>query len=711
MALNDPIDFGKYSTLFASSVALFAGAIEKNFGSFTNAAEELTGGLDQFTKFFSMGKILIDLTQLAVSLERTTVNLSRTFGSTKGDSYAVSRNLQDISKYTQLWGKGFSDISDNYLALRKELRNDTAVSLVETSAKISQIFSVSNESASILTATLARFAKIDGPAIESTMGNLAIEAKSMGFSTEQVTENLISDIEVMNRFGTLIRRNSNDFAKQAAITYSIGTNLKEAVTLADQLRTPGGAGEMAAKLSMLGIRVNPMALFAQAFGGNPAELQNRLYGATYSRARQLGGVDSNAARSLAQALGPMFGKSTDEVVGIWKRIEENSIMAKTHDLSATEWMKKMLYATNTNGQTLENSYRALVEQIGIPIMAMLRIITPAMKGLNVISGFLMNSSSTAGKWISSQFNASDKTQSTVGKVTGEVAGSLFTLLTLLAVPALARKTFRGLKGLGGRLPEWPASGGVPSAAGDAFDNSRIPGQRGFEWVNGKNAPVQTLTAPQMIARMGGAALVMVAFAGSIFILSKAFRNFSEVDWKGASIGATTMVAFAAMSFVIAKGISALGTSLTNPMFLAGIAVMATLSAAVWGVSVAFKNFGEGIKIGAEGFQILGNLNISNVRTILDSIGEWADLYSPSLDSASRSVERIAKAMGKLSDNVASLDIVKARELFSMINPMPTLAGAGAGGYSAPVEVTAILKTDGREQARTLVRTTKGPKGK
>jgi hypothetical protein len=708
-------DFGRSSSLLAAAIAASTPIIEETFGSWTEAAEKLFGGLDQFTRFFSTSKILIDLALLANSLENATVNLSRTFGSSRAESSKLARDMQEVSKQTSLFGKGISEVSEIFIALKKELRTTVSQDLLTTAAKISQIFTMSDEKAGLLTASLARWGRIDAPKIEEIMGSIGVISKEWGLDIGDVADSLHSDIEYLSRIGTLTNKNSEGFAKQVVLTHALGLNLANAVSLADQMITPTGAAEMAAKLSMLGVRVNPMAMFAQAYSGDSMGLQKNLYQSALGSVNRFGGLDSVGGKNQARLLAPVFITTFEKMMESLRRLEDINKNPPKPESTHAQWMKEMLAASRSSNKTLDDTFKALVETIGSPLIYLLNSINFIMRQLNASVGFFL----TQIRSITKTVFGGNKTAAGLSEGIGSAA---ITTLGLYAAPRLIRAGHRAVdggitkllskvserfrnRGISGddignlREPgSSPSSrpdrsGGVPSGAGDSIGSAR------------------SLTAPQMIARMGGAALVMVAFAGAVWILSKAFQNFGKVEWNKVKDGTKTLL-------TVVSGLAALvgimgvvaGTGAGAIVMAAGIAVLALLTITLSELSKTFLNFGNGIKAGAEGFEILKGLDMKSIRGSLNVIGEWADLYDSSLDSASRSIERIAKAIGKLSENISNLDISKTKELFSAMNQMPSLAGV-SGSKSNPVDLYAdiTLQIDAEVLLRATKKLTAGPK--
>lgn len=111
------------------------------------------------------------------------------------------------------------------------------------------------------------------------------------------------------------------------------------------------------------------------------------------------------------------------------------------------------------------------------------------------------------------------------------------------------------------------------------------------------------------------ALVLVAFAGSLWIISKAFENFAKLNWDNIQKGLAVMGALTA----VAVGLAFLGKMLTAD---GGATALALL-----GLGAALVLFSTSLLIAAKGLEIMSEINWKGFDGIFTALGKVAISFS------------------------------------------------------------------------------------
>jgi hypothetical protein len=159
--------------------------------------------------------------------------------------------------------------------------------------------------------------------------------------------------------------------------------------------------------------------------------------------------------------------------------------------------------------------------------------------------------------------------------------------------------------------------------------------------NGANAAQQAGNLKSTFANAAGTALQMIAFAGAIWIVSKAFQNFAELSWDGILKGiagvatvAITFGTFAALGSVIGPGLAAIGTGLGafGTAALPAIPILLSLGAAFAGFGLAMAGIGY---------------LVSSVGGMVDSFGRLAQIDSERLSAAGTAIKMLGEAISDI----------------------------------------------------------------
>lgn len=187
-----------------------------------------------------------------------------------------------------------------------------------------------------------------------------------------------------------------------------------------------------------------------------------------------------------------------------------------------------------------------------------------------------------------------------------------------------------------------------------------------------------------------ASVLLVAFAGALYITAKAFQEFGKVNWNNAWPGIGIMIALAGAAWALAASVKGMAIAAAG----VGLLSVALLSfgGAVLMIGYGAKMFSESISVLADGikkFTSIGNIEsvAENISKIVESVGSISDVISPiktiKVKNALQNlgIEEIAKF-----GDLAKLDLKKAgQNIVEGINSLVNLNdkidwGTGAGMY-------------------------------
>jgi hypothetical protein len=86
-----------------------------------------------------------------------------------------------------------------------------------------------------------------------------------------------------------------------------------------------------------------------------------------------------------------------------------------------------------------------------------------------------------------------------------------------------------------------------------------------------------------LSKLGDAAKSMLLIGAALWVVSKAFANFAELDWEGFSKGIIALGALTAAVFLLGQG---------GPMMIAGSAAMLIMGGALWVIGEALGKFAD-----------------------------------------------------------------------------------------------------------------------
>jgi len=409
---------------------------------------------------------------------------------------------------------------------------------------------------------------------------------------------------------------------------------------------------------------------------------------------------------IVKPLIPLFQDMT-----VW--VQENSVKLQTYGTSLGKKMEGMKDWWKSSGKDgLEN----IVWGISIVAKALTKlsawfISIFSNKGTGILAGIALILMKIYASLLS---NAWRGAAMAAGK--GEAPGSLLSRLLPVktgggAAPAPAKKMAqigfgREGSGPGGRNPV----------------TNRL---NSFNSINWKN--------------LIGVAAVIAALGGAIWILSKAFQNFADVEKNsGKALGAMMALMVGMMGVMWALSASGVGwqaalmlAALGASMLLMSYAfslfanslssipngigdTLLKLSGGIAALFLAFLGVGAA---GALGLVMLAGMVATSA--VLHGLGKWASSYAAPLSIAASAIETLANSFGLLRDSIDDIDVDKlgrlsnklsANKANSVLQFVTDKIGSSNNSSAvnvAPVNTYVTVKIDSRKVADAMVAVSNG----
>jgi hypothetical protein len=694
-------EFGDNVGKFSIAVALMGTYLKDQFGSFKEMIKDLGSKLTEFGQVFTSSHIILTIKQLIGSYERGTVKLAKQLGIVGKQRFEYLGDIREVTEQTLRLGASVSDNFETAVGLAKNLRQFNVFQnkeLLYTTTLLERALGLSTDGAVQLSASMVRFQGSSGKEIRDFFQDIANLSVDANVSYQAVAESLSSSAGVLGLFNLRSAQSKRDFKASAVYLTGIGSSLDQAVNLNEQFRNIAGSMEGAARLTQLGLNVGPMQLLREARSGDPAAVTRLIL----TRFQKTFGTDfsNQITRDMAIQTAQVMGMNLDQFMLAAKENQKMlDVIAKT-GVTLEEYAK----ANMTIGDQLNALYKTVLDGIASPLAQV--ILPAAQKTANFFAELIK----------------------TVGTLPVLIGGVLAIAVAKPVVAAILKLALASGKRLGAGIISKMFKGGP--GVGNFMG---LPGGGQAEGAAGKGGG-GAVTKKMMMsmpkpAQLFGSAAAMIAFAAGIWILSKAFQNFSEgVSWKGVGVGVTVMAAFVgSMALVTAIMSTAAGPIAIGTVLLLGMA------GALWVSSKAFQNFTTAIvplhdvnliQI-AQGIAAIGGAltifgagamaaGISNIVSLftggdpLTRLGKWAEKYRDPLRDVASSVEIIAMSIGNLAESVAAVDLTKAKAIMSEINSSD-LVGAvvGGGGQLAtvPIQNRIRIDIDGEKVAAAMVKST------
>lgn len=460
--------------------------------------------------------------------------------------------------------------------LGKELGDASHISngMATDVALIAYNFKLSGEQAAFLSTA---FGELQGKSWETGMNTLKyVEALSYanGIIPTEAMKDIAENSEFMAKF---TKDGGKNIADAAIAAGKLGVGLKVAETMADHLLDyqTSVSDEMEASV-LLGKNLN------------------------LSKARELmynGKIDEGMQEALHAAGGIEKFNEMDYY--------QRQAVAKALGVQVSELQKMAAHEESLNGK------RGVGEQIASRTADLSQAITGSFagKGLAAIGGYVIAGGHLLHTFSLLGFN----TKMIIANMKawpGMIKNAIVSLLQYVGIMKTAKV-------------EAAAASLLPAAGTIATTGAIAKAPKGARFANKSRArvlqPQPTPIAPtspaspagakqSMLSRFGSAgqiaalAVVLIAFAAAIFILSKAFENFDKLKNVGQTLGVFTA---AIIGMGVSIGVLATILAPLQPVILPLVAAMLGFGAAIYLVGGGINLMGMGVQSMATGFSLIG----------------------------------------------------------------------------------------------------------
>jgi hypothetical protein len=534
----------------------WAQLIEMSAGRFF----ELDKAAEQFRKETGL---VASQTRLIDANARTLSRNFTAFGVSIEEAYKSAKALTDT------FGDQMITSSEENMEFTSLMATNLGIS-EEESAKTLQNFmglgKMSSESARNLSLGAVSLAKAAGIPIGKVMHDVANASGDTLVMLRGSVKELIKGSVEARRLGTDIEKVASAGRKMLDFQSSISDEMEASVLMGKNLNLQH-ARELAYRGDMV----------------NLAKEQNRIL----QSAGDLNKMDMFQQDALAKSL----GMSTDEMFKrVAKQQELNELQSKFPDLAKK--YNEAQKALDGNQKSLEERYKEellvaqvqstqtkLANQLKAIFVSISDLLYPILYPLNIIADYLMKLSQITNGWSNALLGY----------------GILFAVVATKFRTLFFTPIKKGWESLTGMFKKTPFIGPPsPTATSGGF-------------VDNLKKSVQGIKPTQLLA-VGAA---MIAFAGSLFIMAKAAKEFgsdsAQKGFKNMAIIATGLVAFS-IAMVLASSVIAEA----SPILAIAGAVLIGFGLAVLEMGYAAKLAGEGIDLMADGFVKLKDLSFRNI---------------------------------------------------------------------------------------------------
>ena len=589
------------------------------------------------------------------------------------------------------------------------------------------------------------------------------DMESIGAASATMMKEIAGDSKILQRFN--MSKGKNDLADIAKSAVKIGGTITEMLDAADSARTLEGALDLTANLTQWGMNMG----FGQVLhaGRNSQQLLSNIVNQLIDQTSK-SDTYTGQLRDKLDSLGSSMGISGDRMFELVKMGHED---LKFRESSSGDMLKALTFQGKSIGQLVSMITTAIMSYLIQPLIPLFQQSTEWVQEnskkleewgtkisikmeemvdwwhesgaegfksivgyLGMIGGWLVS----IGKQVVSLFSnkiyvallamgvlltkilaslvANAWRGSTMDLGKGNVSG----ITNILGFDKLGR-LFSRKRGSGGGVDDadymaqlrdgWSPGGRAQSLKGKGAKPIASP--KSAKLLQGfANIPWQNL--------MGGAA-VLIAFAGAIWILSKAFQNFAsntKNGWGGFSMMIGTIIALAvSMSLLSLSGVG-----------WAAVALVAAFGLAILSISYAFKIFANALEsipegIGSTLFGLAGGIAALNLAfmfgglaggffmlagmgptmLMLGILGNWAKTYANDLKIAADGVNSLASAF----ERMAKLDVDKLGQITDKASSMKDINISGNLTSMPAINTQVIVKIDSRKVADAMIAITDG----
>jgi len=655
--------------------------------------------------------------------------LERTYGAFGGAGDSFTSGIMQQTKMTNEFGARWRDNLESFSAIADRLGSlNFDMNMVGDNTILAKAMNMSEEMAANIS-TAFKFAGATTKTTMSFMEEVNKGATKLGLSPSLVAENIAASEKSMFRFALNTDKGRVKLQQMALMSSKMGTNIDNMVSAMDQFRTVGGAMEGSARLSLLGMNTNAMQMLANARSSDPAKFFEQAMSHLKKFSDSKTGQLSPVGYDVANALGPMLNMSFDEIQKALYRL--NDPREKDAMMKHYKSMKERGVLMQTITEKISNSMYGILMFVSPFIDKITKVIDYLTSNAALLKALLVVASVGIPilKFLQGRAAAQAASQQLKNSVLDAISGPN---RLKSSANRIALRNWAGRQGILDVDDEWTKNGrGKP---GSLFNNDKYRmdgimggrGQRRGSSGGGLSGGVGTNVARDISEQtklMAGQAKLMLAsvpamlaFAGSVWMLARAFKTFGEVEWKGVGIGMVVITGMIGAMWALSKSKVGWEAAL----------VMGALGGATWLAAMAFKTLSDAIlpllgqgmamaKVAAGLGAIslaLATVGASSMLSLIGAGGLWAGMrtikkigdlavtYSTPINELANGLNNLADALSKIqsiSVTPINLDNVKSLSKISSNNRIQVGTGNSEAGKVPDVlhvHVYSTIKQDG-----------------
>lgn len=515
-----------------------AGKLTFGFGMFNSAVKNL-----DFSKFDSLGKIIVDLTgvlrdlpeiftksklvdvvaRLGLELQDASRSISGSFGIMGKSNREMVKSATTISKGLAKYGITIADVLESQIALsRLAGTRITDENLIGTTARLArdEFLGLGQDAAQVTYA----LSTAGGMATEF-IGTFADQMQSAfvraGLQISDLGDSMRGSTNVMARLNLNTEEGAKKLSSMSLAAAKMGTTVDSLLESMEQYRGITGAVSGAALAARYGLRISPTQLMSASRGGDPTQLATIIMQRLKGYTNEKGTLDPSVGVDMARGLGQLIGMDLNQIqTALWR-------MNMTGESSADAFasMAERQFKQQRVMEKIENalySVALILEPVLTPMVSILnKIAESTVASVSLLAAILLISKREAITGF-------------VGRVRSAGGIGAFTKGAISNKMEAVRSIVRP-----GSVSSMP-----PADFGDGLTKSqkatRISDQTKLINAQSKSAASSAKLMKAQAGNMLSSAVAMVAFAGSMWILSKAFKGFQGLNWKEISQGIIVM---------------------------------------------------------------------------------------------------------------------------------------------------------------------------
>lgn len=651
-------------------------------------------------------------------LDEELSEIGKSFGLSRHEAEGLHLSAKGLAKEMKIVGINAKEVQEGFggvveitnglqIGARMAEGSESTKQLIKDVSVLQSSFGMAiNEAGGI--AAISDFATV----MRKSMGQIVKESLKLGKNLITTKGALAIIGKIAPSIAVAFKKGSVELIKAAQRAKLLGMELDDIADFGDKILEIETSleSEMAARV-ITGKQLNFDLARQYALQGDVASLQEEML-------RQVGSLSEFQSMNRLQQkyLAEAFGMTVDEVAKMLIAQErlvnlglDQAKMDELQTMNAAELAEEI---KKTNNEKLkgylvtlakEKESASINERISDAMTKIKEKIAGTLAPLVEQAHEFLNSSKGA-EFLEKVAKGIEKTLKAIVPVIQFLAEHMWILGAALGIFAGAKL----ISGVGSLVSLFKGLGGASSAAKPAID--ALGGAFGDL---SKQMGTATDATGQLTQSMGGASggantlggfvsslsttavnmaiigVALIAFAGAVWILAKAFQEFGKVQWEKAWPGVGVMMGLAAAAWVLAASVKGMAIAAAG----VGLLSLALLSfgAAVLMIGTGAKMFSESIGIMADGvkkFTTISNIDeiASNITKIVESIAGISETIDP---DKTKNVKKALKNLGieQLAEfgKIANTDLKKAGQ--NIVDGINSLIG-----INESIDWTNIQKT-------------------